>query len=92
MKRVVYKIALPEPGKSYRTMFRRGFISIHVDMQRGVPCMWFEVPINEKSLQDLQEVELTCVGTGHMFPDDGRFHLGTLIDGDFVWHYYAKFV
>lgn len=54
--------------------------------------MWFEVPINEKSLQDLQEVELTCVGTGHMFPDDGRFHLGTLIDGDFVWHYYAKFV
>lgn len=92
MKRTVYKVALPEPGKSYRAMFRGGFIPVHVAMQRNLACLWFEVHINELALQDLQEVELFCVGTGHLFPDDGSFHLGTILDGEFVWHYYARFV
>lgn len=91
MKRVVYKMVLPGPGQSYRVMFRRGFIPIHVALQRGAAYMWFEVPLSETSLQDLQEVELFCVGTGHSFPNDSRFYLGTVIDGSgFVWHYYAK--
>lgn len=71
-----YAISIPAPV---------GARAISVGKQGGDVCVWFEVdPAAEKSL-----LKVYCVGTGFgAVPDDARF-LGTVIDGSYVWHFYA---
>lgn len=49
----------------------------------GNLCVWAEVRPSEP----LVTRRLAVVGTGHDIPDNGA-HVGSVIDGMFVWHIY----
>lgn len=56
-----------------------------VQMQHGEACLWAEVDPTEKT-----EVRtILILGTGHAFRRGlMRKYIGTVQDGDFVWHVY----
>jgi hypothetical protein len=56
---------------------------LHFDMQNGQATAWFEVRTDSTK----EERSLTIFGTGHEVPDNAA-HLGTCMDGQFVWHLY----
>jgi hypothetical protein len=54
-----------------------------VQMQNGIPCLWAEVEAGE----DPVTTTVRVLGTG--FPVYERWeYMGTVIDGEFVWHFY----
>jgi len=56
---------------------------VHFGMQNGTAMVWVEVNVtNLVALRDLR-----IYGTGHEIPEDSR-HVGTCLDGEFVWHLY----
>ena len=54
-------------------------------MQDGMPCLWLEVSTSQTKV----EKQVMIVGTGHQVPD-GFKHIGSCIDGIFVWHLYGN--
>ena len=59
------------------------FRIVDVQMQGNIPTIWAEVnPANPK-----QKVRIIMVGTGHEIPMPAK-HLGTVQDGELVWHIY----
>lgn len=56
--------------------------ALHVNTQRGKLCLWAEVipSIGEK-------VVIQVLGTGYGVPDNYEY-IGTVMDGNFVWHIY----
>lgn len=81
---MIWKFALPEPG-GVTVVAALGLEPLCVKRQDGVAKMWASV--EEPTVGDtMEEYEVICVGTG--WPFDRRFHyIGTLIDGECVWHY-----
>ena len=84
MSRVVYKYrvdgfvnyyTVPAPAKP-----------LFFALQGGTPYVWVEHPINS---EEAVELIFVTVGTGHVIPE-GAEHIGSLIDGAFVWHLYYK--
>lgn len=58
---------------------------VHVGLDpSGTPCVWIEGD-PEKLMDRLFEV----VGTGQRVPVDGT-HVGSWVDGAFVWHLYER--
>jgi hypothetical protein len=57
---------------------------IHAAMQNGAPHIWVEYPVNDSELES--RTFMVC-GTGFELEDDD-IHLGSMIDGMFVWHIY----
>lgn len=72
----VSSIDIPAPFKPVAAM-----------MQDGVPTVWFEVtPTGEQ-----QQVELGVFGTGHAIDAaEGWEHVGSMLDGPYVWHLYWR--
>lgn len=62
-------------------------VPIHVGLDpHGNPCIWCEIPsINI----DRGLLEVFIVGTGNEMPDRAENHLGSFIQGPFVWHVYT---
>ena len=54
------------------------------DPQR-TPCAWIEV----NGLQQVEEHEILVYGTGFAMPGNVK-HVGSFIDGMFVWHVYMR--
>lgn len=58
---------------------------LHVGLDpSGFPCVWAEVETEMPS----SDVTIFVVGTGHPVPD-GAWHVGSFVQGGFVWHIYA---
>lgn len=58
---------------------------VHVGMQNGIPEMWATFDDDVTPVRH----RLVIVGTGHEVPViDGAYpqHIGTIIDGMWVWH------
>ena len=90
MNKVVYKLQLPEPGQIFDARLSRVVGFLHVGLQMGKPCLWFEV---DPETKETVEYMITCVGTGWAFEGERCFHIGTIVtDSGFVWHYYAHIV
>ena len=55
-----------------------------VGMHSGICCVWAEVE------PEAPEINVTffSVGTGHGVVPGRNTYLGTVIDGDYVWHVY----
>ena len=58
--------------------------AVHVAMQDGKPTVWAEV----RTDGDVLQRRLLVVGTGYPVPD-GCEHVGSAMDGQFVWHVYV---
>jgi hypothetical protein len=56
-----------------------------VMVQNGQVCLWVEV---DPTAPD-KDLVLQCVGTGYGAVAPGAAYLGSVIDGDYVWHFYV---
>ena len=56
---------------------------VHVEAQEGTPTMWIELDPDH----DTDRVEFLIIGTGGRVPP-GAQHIGTFLQGPFVWHVY----
>lgn len=52
----------------------------------GVPCLWCQV--DDQEYISRYEV-IYIVGTGNPIPPDASRHLGSFVQGPFVWHVYC---
>lgn len=59
---------------------------LSVQMQNGEPTMWCEVDPEAANVNQTVYV----VGTGMELPDKKVRHIGSVIDGSFVWHFYME--
>lgn len=57
---------------------------VHMDVQNGMPCMWVLLDPNMPTKQ----WEVLCFGTGHEVLASADRHIGTVLVGQFVWHYF----
>lgn len=57
---------------------------IHVAMQNLDVTVWFECDSNNH----LVRRKIAIYATGNRMPDEPGQHVGTVNDGDFVWHVY----
>lgn len=66
--------------------FPPGATLLHVglDPQR-TPCIWAKVTPETSS----RPYRVYLVGTGNPMPDDVGEHLGSFVQGPFVWHAFA---
>lgn len=63
-----------------------GSKAISVALQNGIPTVWFEVDTKAAP----GRLRLYSVGTGHgALPANARF-IGTIIEGEYVWHIYGE--
>lgn len=90
MKTVFKQVIEPNSysGEPYPIKFEapRGSRPISVALQHGKCCVWFEChPERPK-----EEITIYSVGTGFGAVPDGCRFLGTIVDGSYVWHLYAK--
>ena len=63
---------------------RRGAKPLYIGKQNGITCVWAEVD------PEAPEINATffSVGTGHGAVPGRNTYLGTVIDGEYVWHVY----
>jgi hypothetical protein len=58
---------------------------IHVGLDpQGTPCIWAEVDSEKKT----EPCNIYVYGTGHQADIDTQVHIGSLVQGPFVWHVY----
>ncbi len=61
---------------------------IHVGLDpKGVPCLWGRVDTVQLHI----EREFYVTGTGHPLPDGDNRHVGSFVDGAFVWHVWMPY-
>jgi len=59
---------------------------IHIGLDPNhQPCIWAKVDPVEIDVS----TEICVIGTGHDV-DDGMEHIGSFVDGQFVWHVFKK--
>jgi len=73
------------PNSTAFALISVGAKFIHFDMQNGTPTLWAEID----SLVEVEEWRFRIHGTGHQIPS-GSTHVGTYLDGQFVWHVYGR--
>lgn len=77
----IYKYEFPL-SDTIRIAMPEGAEILHVDLQRGVPCLWARVETGA----DLVMREFSVIGTGQEIREDGLTHVGTFQVLPFVWH------
>lgn len=70
-----FKDGVQDPGLPYNAEIA------HLAMQGGSICMWAVVDIRENA----GDRRFIVYGTGHPITTVGK-HVGTVLDGQFVWH------
>lgn len=88
MPRTIHKYPLVVAAEQ-SLMLPEGAIVLAIQLQRGSPVLWAEVP-RERAQPLMQDFPVYAVGTGQTVPDDARMHIGTLQfhNGDLVLHFY----
>lgn len=62
-------------------------VPLSVKLQYGVACLWAEVDSSEKT----ERRKVFCCGTGNPMKDMTEcLFIGTVIQGQFVWHFYIE--
>ena len=86
MKRV-FKYELGENGEivKYRGRFAQ---ILHMEAKDGLPVMWAEMNDDYKEI----DVEIIAIGTGWDVPEEFEkwIHIGSIVIGPYVWHYYMR--
>lgn len=92
VKLTIYKCPFRIAGEV--ELIIQGLIRIlHIGMQepgRGSLCAWCLV--NTASWAEEVSIKLTVKGTGHPIGEQellDKFHVTTVLDGDYVWHIFA---
>lgn len=86
--RTVWKYEFPIDRIAGDVEMPEGARIIHVDQQREMVATWWaEIP---DPTAPLVARTFVVVGTGHTIPGDGLTHVGTVLDGPFVWHLYEE--
>lgn len=82
-KRVIYKYPLELQIRN-EVMMPRLARPRCVQMQRGRICLWVECyPENELTVRTFH-----IIGTGNTIPPEAEEYIGTVQDGEVVWHVY----
>jgi hypothetical protein len=90
VKRVIWKFPLHSIETVVRTSAHAPIALCGLDPVSGAPALWI------KNNPDAEAVDRTFViyGTGHEIEGDEGFpydiHVGSVIDGPFVWHVYER--
>lgn len=74
----IQKLKLPHGGR---------IVFVGLDCDR-VPALWIEF---EKDASVLRPEDIFVIGTGMDIPGYARHHLGTFLQGIFVWHIYSRY-
>ena len=80
--RTIYKYPVPVDGNPLSIPGLRKIVHVGQDPM-GKATMWVEVDTDKPATL----YHFGVIGTGHHIPDHSK-HLGTFIDGPFVWHIY----
>lgn len=64
-------------------------VFVGLDPASGFPAVWIE---HTPDGDDPVNLLLAAIGTGHTIPAEVGAHVGSLIDGGFVWHIYSAVV
>lgn len=80
----IYKYRIAITDHQHLAMKPGRIIHVGLDAQ-GVPCVWAEV---FSTMPDILR-SIYVVGTGHSKPEEAREHVGSFIQGMFVWHVYT---
>ncbi len=86
MRWVVHKLALSESGQPTIAAMPAESEILSVQLQRGVPTLWYKRPVEDRSIVDRTFV---LIGTGHEHTDDLPIkYLGTvqMFSGGIVAH------
>lgn len=84
-KAAIQPNSTPDKAMRIEVPARAGARAVSVGLQNGVVCVWFEVD----ATADPAPLVLYCVGTGFGDAPEGKRFLGTVVNGAFVWHFYA---
>jgi hypothetical protein len=83
--RTVWKFGPLTPGDPKHIEMPVGAVVRHFGKQGASLFLWAEVD----SDAPIELRDVAVIGTGWAAPEDGT-HLGTVMDGPFVWHLYAR--
>lgn len=87
--RIIWKFPLkhqPEPQTIKMPFDAR---LLHIGSQNDVICIWTSVPLNPKMA--LVSRTFQVVATGQEYDsDDGLIYLGTVLQGQYVWHIFEN--
>jgi hypothetical protein len=86
MSRTIYKYPF-----SIESMFELslpfGAMVIHAGLDpAGQPCLWAEFDKAKSSVKEIRP--FFCVGTGQSLNPMANAHIGSFVQGPFVWHIY----
>lgn len=59
---------------------------IHVAWQNSRLCVWGIVESDNEKVS----IDFFVVGTGHPMPERPVAHIGSVLDGPFVWHVFTR--
>lgn len=67
------------------------FKPMSVQIQNGIMCVWGMAP-DGPDLSPYHQMHFGMIGTGYNIPEEfePRHFIGTLQDGGFVWHVFAR--
>jgi hypothetical protein len=84
LKRTIYKYPLSIVDMQVIYEIRLDRV-LHVGLDpQGTPCVWCEVNNVERQSQ----LVIYIVGTGNEVPAGATDHIGSFVQGPFVWHVY----
>jgi len=83
-KQVIYPNSVKDKECLIEVPAPVGAKPLRVMTQNGSVCVWFECDPDAK----MGVLNLYCVGTGFGKVCEDRDYLDTVIDGDYVWHFY----
>lgn len=71
-----------------KVIMQKGAKVLHVGMQKGHVCAWFECDENAP----MEERTIHCVGTGFDLPNASLHYLGTVLiyNDSLVYHFYEE--
>ena len=82
----VWKFRIVIDDQTVRMPAHARVICVGLDPE-NLPCIWAEV-ISENSLVDFS---VFVTGTGHAVPEGDNRHVGSFIQGPFVWHVWMPY-
>ena len=82
--RTIWKYVVPLEDYPEITV-PRGAHLLHMDMQHGKLCAWFQTHDDERGTEVRK---FRIYGTGHEVKEH-NWHEATVVDGDFVWHIFV---
>lgn len=86
----ILKYEIPQTIKTrHEIMLPKNSIIVHLGAQNGHICLWVESDEEDPSAEEL--VILEVINTGWAFNKKGKYHLGSVQMGNFIWHIYEVY-